>query len=114
DPGMVFVLLGPPTRTSRRPIVADEDPSISDGMELPEQSWMGNRNSIHIFGPHLTDATNSFRDIWHYRREALPKGVSVYELYVTFVTKKGYGRSVLQRDPTVLSTLEAAKAKGHS
>jgi GWxTD domain-containing protein len=110
DPGMVFVLLGPPARTTRRPLVADEDQSISEGMELPEQSWMGARNSIHIFGPHLTDATDNFRDVWHYRREALPKGVSVYELYIAFVTKRGYGRSVLQRDAATLSALNAARS----
>jgi len=114
DPGMVFVLLGPPSRTSRRPITSSEDQSISDGNELPEQWWMGARNSIHVFGPQLTEATDNFRDIWHYRREALPKGTSIYELYITFVTKRGYGRSVLQRTPAVITTLEAAKAKGKS
>ena len=114
DPGMVFVLLGPPSRTSRRPMTADEDQSISDGNELPEQWWYGARNSIHVFGPQLTEATDNFRDIWHYRREALPKRTSIYELYVTFVTKRGYGRSVLQRNPAVITTLEAAKAKEKS
>lgn len=109
DRGRVFILLGPPTRASRRVLIYDEDQSISEGTDLPEQSWMSNRNSIHIFGPHATDATNSFREVWHYRRESLPKAVSAYELYVTFVTKKGYGRAVLQRDAAVLSALEAAK-----
>ena len=37
------------------------------------------------------------------------KAVSITELNVVFVTKKGYGRSVLQRDPAVLATLEAAR-----
>ena len=70
---------------------------------------MGARNSIHIDGAQLTDPSGSFREVWKYQREALPKGVSITELTVVFVTKKGYGRSVLQRDPAVLATLEAAR-----
>ena len=108
DPGMVFVLLGPPTRTGRKPIMGGEDASISDGASLPEHWWMGSRNSIHIDGATATDPSNNFREVWHYRREALPKGVSIYELYAVFVTKKGYGRSVLQRDPAVLAALKGS------
>ncbi len=108
DPGMVFVLLGPPTRTGRKPIRTGEDPSDS-GMSLPENWWMGNRNSIHIDGERAPNPSDSFREIWHYRREALPKGVSINELNVVFITKKGYGRFVLQRDPAILVALDAAR-----
>lgn len=112
DAGMVFVLLGPPTRIGRKPIKTGEDRSISDGQSLDEKWWMGARNSIHIDGARATDPSNSFREIWHYRREALPKAVSIYELDVVFVTKTGYGRFVLQREPATLAALGAAKAKG--
>jgi GWxTD domain-containing protein len=108
DPGMVFVLLGPPTRIGRKPIMAGEDASLSDGMSEDEKWWMGARNSIHIDGARLSDPSGSFLEIWHYRREALPKRVSTYELKVAFVTKKGYGRSVLQRDPAVLAVLKGS------
>jgi GWxTD domain-containing protein len=111
DPGMVFVLLGPPTRTGRKPIQAGEDRSISDGMSNDAKWWMANRNSVHPDPTSANDPSNSFREIWHYRREALPKGVSIYELDVVFVTKKGYGRFVLQRDPAVLAALEAARSE---
>lgn len=50
DAGMVFVLLGPPTRIGRKPIKTGEDRSISDGESLDEKWWMGARNSIHIDG----------------------------------------------------------------
>jgi GWxTD domain-containing protein len=112
DPGMVFVLLGPPSRAGRRPVEAREERSISSGAEQDEIWWMGARNSIHLDGAHLTDPSGSFREVWHYDREALPKGASITELNVTFVTKKGYGQYVLQRDAPVLTTLEAAKARG--
>jgi len=114
DAGMVFVLLGPPTRANRRPVTASEDRSIAEGNSQEGKWWYSNRNSVHIDGVQLLDASSSFREVWHYGREALPKGASIYELNVVFVTKKGYGRFVLQRDPAVLATLETAKPKGHS
>ncbi len=107
----MFVLLGPPTRSGRKPIQAGEDRSISDGNSQDEKWWMGARNSIHIDGARLTDPSGSFREVWQYRREALPKGVSINELNVVFVIKKGYGQFVLQRDPAVLATLEAARSQ---
>lgn len=109
DAGMVFVLLGPPSWTGRKPIQTGEDPSDSAGMSLEGQWWMANRNSVHIDGARATDASGAFREIWHYRREALPKGVSAYQVNVVFITKKGYGRSVLQREPATLAALDAAR-----
>ena len=109
DAGMVFILLGPPTWTGRKPILTGEDPSDSDGMSLESQWWMAGRNSVHIDGARATDASGAFREIWHYRREALPKGVSAYQVNVVFITKKGYGRSVLQREPATLAALDAAR-----
>jgi GWxTD domain-containing protein len=108
DAGMVFILLGPPTWTGRKPVLTGEDPSDS-GMSLESQWWMAGRNSVHIDGARATDASGAFREIWHYRREALPKGVSAYQVNVVFITKKGYGRSVLQREPATLAALDAAR-----
>ena len=108
DPGMVFVLLGPPSRTGRKPIMANEERSISDGAGQDEQWWMGARNSIHIDGQKATNS-DGFREVWHYGREALPKGISAYQVDVVFITKKSYGRFVLQRDPPTVSALDAAR-----
>ena len=109
DRGMVFVLLGPPSWTGRKPVMANEERSISDGAGLEEQWWMGARNSIHIDGQRATNA-DGFREIWHYLRDALPKGVSASQVNVVFLTKTGYGRSVLQREPATLSALDAARS----
>ncbi len=109
DAGMVFILLGPPSWTGRKPIVTGEDPSDSAGMSLEGQWWMAARNSVHIDGARATDASGAFREVWHYRREALPKGVSAYQVNVVFITKKGHGRSVLQREPATLAALDAAR-----
>jgi GWxTD domain-containing protein len=111
DAGMVFILLGPPTWTGRKPILTGEDPSDSNGMSLESQWWMAARNSVHIDGTRATDASGAFREIWHYRREALPKGVSAYQVNVVFITKKGHGVAVLQRDPPALAVLNTARAR---
>ena len=110
DPGMVFVLLGPPTKTGRKPIKTGEDPIDSEGMSNAAIWWMSNRNSVHPDPTAAADVSNSFREIWHYKREALPKGVSINELNVTFITKTGYGKFKLQRDPAVLATLNVARS----
>ena len=110
DPGMVFVLLGPPTKARRKAIMGTEERSISDGASLDEQWWYGARNSIHIDGQRATNA-DGFREIWHYGREVLPKAVASYDVDVVFVTKKGYGQFVLQRDPATLAALESARSE---
>ena len=110
DPGMVFVLLGPPNRTGRKPILGEEDASISDGTSVPGQWFMANRNSVHFDGFTATEASGSFREIWYYRRDALPRAVSANALNVAFVSKIGYGKFVLQRQPAILAALGAARS----
>ncbi len=61
-------------------------------------------------GPRVNDAAANWREIWHYRRELLPKGVPYLQVDFEFVTKKGYGHNVLQREAQILDTLERAKA----
>ena len=110
DPGMVFVLLGPPTRTGRKPILTNEENNISDGNSVPGQWFMANRNSVHFDGTTVTDASSGFREIWYYRRDTLPKAVSANELNVSFVTKVGRGQFVLQREPAIDAALVAARS----
>ena len=49
-------------------------------------------------GNTLPESDTSWREIWHYRRELLPPGVSYQQVDFEFITKKGYGKNVLQRD----------------
>ena len=53
----------------------------------------------------------NYQEVWHYHRDLLPKGVNYIQVDAVFITKKGYGKNVLQRDPDVLATLNAAKQK---
>jgi GWxTD domain-containing protein len=137
DRGMVFVLLGPPTYGGRKPIRTGDDSSEAAGMSQyssaasaiavgqaqapksmdsgPTKLTSGQTAAIndHYSGPGNTApvAANNYQEVWHYRKELLPKGVSYQLVDVTFITKKGYGVNVLQRDPMTLTTLDAAKRK---
>ena len=128
DRGMVFVLLGPPTWVGRRPIAIGEDTADPQGMSRFTSADIGaalkNSNSngqsaaivSEMTGPGntLPEGNTSWREIWHYRRELLPSGVSYQQVDFEFITKKGYGKEVLQRDSEVLTTIEAAKSAGRS
>jgi GWxTD domain-containing protein len=114
DRGRVFVLLGPPSYVGRRPIRGGED--TSDPVGTRSQStysdsggglFVGIPNGPRLLSP---DAANNWREIWHYRRELLPKNIGYQQVDVEFITRQGYGVNVLQRDQNTLATLGAAKA----
>jgi GWxTD domain-containing protein len=62
-------------------------------------------------GKQAANSDKDYQEVWHYRKDLLPKGVSYIQVDATFITKKGYGQNVLQRDPDVIATLNAAKQK---
>jgi GWxTD domain-containing protein len=130
--GMVFVVLGPPSYIGRRPIRTGEEATTEAGM-----STVGSRATAYaqrmltsagepagsssaaatdaVFGPgtKAADSSSDWREIWHYPSELLPRGVSYQKLAVEFVTKKGFGKNVLQRDYKTLATLDAAKTRAN-
>ncbi len=133
DRGMVFVLLGPPTYVGRKPIRAGDDSSEAEGMSTVgandarnattaavAQSPSGRISSAQAAaltakytgpGTSAIESSNNYREVWHYRRELLPKGVGYQQVDVEFITKKGYGVNVMQRDQPTLATLEASKPR---
>jgi GWxTD domain-containing protein len=133
DRGMVFVLLGPPTYGGRRQIKNGEDKSQAAGMSSvdsfdatsaqaraaasnPSGKTSSGQAAVindHYTGPgtEAANSDNDYQEVWHYRKDLLPKGVSYIQVDAVFITKKGYGKNVLQRDPDVLATLNAAKQK---
>jgi len=133
DRGMVFVLLGPPTYGGRRPIKNGEDSSEALGMSTVTSTNVamaqagaavssptgrittGQSAAIadRMTGPgsQAAESNNNYQEVWHYRKEALPKNVSYLQVDVVFVTRHGYGSNVLQRDPTILATLDAARKR---
>jgi hypothetical protein len=128
DRGMVFLLLGPPTYVGRRPIGTGDDTSDAAGMSTAgshdaqtaiaaanaaaggktsgaKQSAIADRAS----GTRITDSGANWREVWHYRRERLPAGVPYQQVDFDFITRRGYGENVLQRDSNSLNTLDAAR-----
>ena len=125
DRGMVFILLGPPTYVGRKPLTSGEDAADSLALfqyrpsDVKAASVGGGTTSQQaaridrVTGPgsKAIDAASNWREVWHYRREVLPRGVPYLQVDFEFVTKQGYGENVLQRDTQALDTLEKAKAQ---
>src|SRR5262249_32512851 len=133
DRGMVFVIPGPPTYGGNRPIKNGEDTSEAAGMstvtnaqiQMAQASAMAGSPSGKInsgqaaaiadamSGPNTqaAESSNNYQEVWHYRKELLPKGVGYQQVDVVFVTRHGYGSNVMQRDPATLATLEAGKTR---
>jgi GWxTD domain-containing protein len=125
DRGMVFILLGPPTYAGQKPLTSGEDtndkavlftyrPSDVRFASLPAGTTAEHARRVDkVTGPgtSVNEAAKNWREVWHYRRELLPKGIPYHQVDFDFVTKEGYGENVLQRDTQVLDTLEKAKAQ---
>ncbi len=132
DRGMVFVVLGPPTYVGRKPIRTGDDSTEAEGLssvssQAQNIATTGARASspsgkissgraatisAGLTGPgtKMIDTFQNWREVWHYRKELLPKGVGYHQVDVEFITKVGYGTNVLQRDHATLATLVAARA----
>jgi GWxTD domain-containing protein len=130
DRGTVFLLLGPPTYVGRKPIATGEDVADSQGMSSVgrhdadiaiNSATSGGKQSTGKLnsmadqsngpGTRMTDSASNWREVWHYRRELLPGGVPYQQVDFEFITRKGYGTNVLQRDSAALTTLDAARQK---
>src|SRR5262249_35400464 len=129
DRGMVFVLLGPPTYGGRKPLKSGDDANDPNGMSSRDtmaetiamhQAQASRTSSATVAA--MVDRNNApstvapesnmnYQEVWHYRRELLPKGVSYIQVDAVFLTRKGYGKNVLQRESDILTTLDAAKQK---
>jgi hypothetical protein len=67
--------------------------------------------SIGFGGPGKQglEASRNNVEVWHYRKELLPKGARCQQVDFRFLTKKGYGANVLQRDSQTIDSLAVAK-----
>jgi GWxTD domain-containing protein len=133
DRGLVFLLLGPPTYAGRSPIGTGDDTSDSQGLssvgrhdaENAVADARGSSGNARMStgktsaivdrsngaGSSIRDAAANWREVWHYRRELLPSGVPYQQVDFEFISRKGYGKNVLQRDSAALATMDAARQK---
>jgi GWxTD domain-containing protein len=131
DRGMVFVLMGPPTFAGRKPLRTGDDVNDSAGMstvgshdeESAIRSVVDSRPNHKVAGGKISqtsaqyngpgkkavDSSGNKLEVWHYRRELLPKGVPYQQVDFEFVTKQGYGSNTLQRESQPVETLQAAR-----
>ncbi len=125
DRGMVFILLGPPTYIGRKPLTTGDDAADPSGLSRFSRSEIAaagrptGRDTTteraarvdRVTGPgaKALEAAENYREVWHYRRELLPKGIPYQQVDFDFVTREGYGKNVLQRDDQPLHTLEVAR-----
>ncbi len=124
DRGMVFVLLGPPTYSGRKPLKTGDDLSDASGLsrynpsEIRAAAQGGGSNTDKVArvdkvtgpGSTIQQGASNWVETWHYERANLPREVPYPDVLFEFVTKQGYGQNVLQRDTRVLTSLDRAKA----
>ncbi len=127
DRGTVFILLGPPAYSMQRPLKTGDDTADPAALFLNtpatvQEASIGGKStgsrSAQIArvdaasgpGTSMISASNSWREVWRYMRKDLPGKLPYEWVDFDFLTKPGYGQSVLQRDPTALDTIDRAKA----
>lgn len=130
DRGMIFILLGPPTYNGRRPLNAGDEAGAADTagqsrfsrseVAMAEHAGGSNTNRVaamdHVTGEgtSISRAASNWTESWTYLRAELPRSIPYQELKVQFVTKEGYGKNVLQREPMVLTAIEQVKKAARS
>lgn len=109
DRGMVFVLLGPPTYAGKKPLLTeDANQPLDNGNGLLTSRLNQNNPGARPSNNGSLAGEQNWREIWHYRRDRLPAGVPYQQVDFEFLTKRGYGVSVLQREVSSTTTIEAA------
>jgi GWxTD domain-containing protein len=131
DRGMVFILLGPPSRSSRRSLRGGQ-PEIDQG----GLSRVGSQDATIAMKPgagasaqksgdrakqfdryvapenRAANVDDEELEIWHYEDNQI-LGPAFMVLDVHYVSKRRHGRGVLERDTTTLNALGAAARRAH-
>ncbi|HEY4231610.1 MAG TPA: GWxTD domain-containing protein [Thermoanaerobaculia bacterium] len=124
DRGTVFVLLGPPAYSIQNPMKTGDDTADPAALYLytPGQVQIaaapGGSRSAQIaridavagVGTSMNQPSQNWKETWRYFRKDLPGRLPYEFVDFSFITKPGYGESVLQRDPPSLQAMEKARA----
>ena len=94
----VFAILGSPTYVG----ISDLNVGEETIDQLRSGGVGGGRPDLERQGTH------GQRESWYYRSGRIPVGVPFHEVRFDFVTKEGYGTSVMQKDPEPMQTLGVA------
>lgn len=107
DRAVVFTFLGPPTLVARAQMRGGQGGvealrGRAQGTNLGRahrSTGSGDRSLEH-------ELNQGFVETWEYRRGDVPAPLSYPDLKFEFITKKGYGAGVLQKDPTPLQAID--------
>jgi GWxTD domain-containing protein len=124
DRGTVFVLLGPPAYAIQKPLKTGDDTAdpaalylYTPGQVAVSASGGGSRSAQiarvdAVAGPgtSMNQPSPNWRETWRYFRKDLPGRLPYEFVDFQFITRPGYGESVLQRDPPSLQAMEKARA----
>jgi GWxTD domain-containing protein len=121
DRAPVFVFLGPPTYAAMSNLSTNDDPMASlrvngneDVKGAAHSSNSTNPTGISAMtGQQPEDNldqpyTRGRAESWIYRQDRIPKGIAFQEVHFQFLSKKGYGTGVLQKDPQPMQMLSMA------
>jgi GWxTD domain-containing protein len=98
DRAAIFTLLGPPTYAGLK--------RLQSANTLDEARGTA---TVKIGGRELErEGSHGTAETWYYRPGRIPAGVPFPEVRFDFVTKEGYGTSVMQKDAAPMQTLGIA------
>ena len=122
DRGTVFVLLGPPSHSSMRPLKTGDDSADPAALhrftnnQIIVLSAGGSRasqiariDSMAGPGNDMIQPSANWREVWRYMRKNLPGGLPYEFVDFDFITRPGYGEAVLQRDEPALDAMDRAR-----
>ena len=113
DRGRVLLILGPPSYAARSAIRSGQDEmTVLRGTETYVVTTANGPVTVQV--PYQKAATPGGvageMEVWYYRGDRVPRGVSFRELRYEFVTQRAYGTGVLQKEPRELLALRQAAA----
>jgi len=112
DRGQVLLILGPPTYVGRAPLRRNQDVMAvlrsTQGVLVRAAAGGASIQYIETNNPPLGTDIDGEVETWYYRQARIPKGIPFTELQFLFVTRRGYGTAVLQKEARELSALQKA------
>ncbi len=114
DRGRVLLVLGAPSYVGMSPLLQSEDPMTYLKTTQPVIVTSPTGGGAIVRQPTTSRGLVTPGDIegdveiWYYRKDRVPKGLPFQELQYRFITKKGYGRGVFQKDARELLALQKA------
>lgn len=114
DRGRVLLVLGPPSYVGRTALLESDDPMsrLKATALVPAVNPTGGNSVVRAPGSPLDLMTpgdaEGVTETWYYRVDRVPKGLPFHDLEYRFITKKGYGEGVFQKDARELISLQKA------